>query len=142
MNRKLLVIVFALTLAGMLVPAAKADESNKEIQFSINGPVEVPGVVLSPGRYELKLVDFGTPVAEILSADGSKSYGFFDTIPVDLNHATTRARVVLVGSGKTNPKRIEEWFYPGDPEGNQFLYPNELNSQVARSGSTHQGLNR
>lgn len=123
MKRNLLAVAVALVLAGALVPRAKADADDKAIQFSVSGPVEVPGLVLEPGRYQINLMGDGSDVAEIWSADGSEFYGFFDTEPATRTHMPTEARIVLEGSGKKAPKRIEEWFYPGDDQGNKFLYP-------------------
>jgi hypothetical protein len=123
MKRRILAIAFVLALTGTLVTRARADADDKAIQLSVNGPVEIPGAVLSPGKYRLELMGDGSDVAEIWSADGSKFYGFFGTEPAVLSHAPTEAKVVLEGSGKTHPKRIEEWFYPGDLEGNAFIYP-------------------
>jgi hypothetical protein len=124
MNYRLLTVVFGLLLlGGMLVPNARADEDNKEIMITVNRPVEVPTTVLPPGRYDLKLLGNGSSVAGVWNAEGSHFYGFFETIPVDRNHAIGKAKVVLADSGKNAPKRIEEWFYPGESTGNELLYP-------------------
>ncbi len=142
MIRKVLAVVFLMALIGTLVPVATADADNREVQFTVNGPVEAPGVILGPGTYDLKLMGDGSTVAGIWSGDGSKFYGYFDTVPVDRNHTPRKASVVLEGSGKAAPNRIEEWFYPGDQDGNEFLYPKTHPFQIAHSPSAHPKLNR
>ncbi len=133
MNYRLLIAVFALlVLGGMLVPSARADEDNKEILITVNRPVEVPTTILPPGRYDLKLLGDGSSVAGLWKADGSHFYGFFETIPVDRNHASGKSKVVLADSGKNAPQRIEEWFYPGDTTGNELLYPAKDYREVER----------
>ena len=48
----------AVGLAGLtLVPNAVADTWNKKTYITINEAVQVPGKVLQPGRYVLKLTD-------------------------------------------------------------------------------------
>lgn len=132
MNRRFLSMIFGLLLlSGLLVANARADEDNREIVFSINHPVEVPTAILTPGRYDLKLVGDGSSIAELWKADGSRFYGFFDTSPVDRNHAG-KTKVVLAASGKNAPERIQEWFYPGDKTGNELLYPATPHREVER----------
>jgi hypothetical protein len=124
MTRTLLPLLFTLTLmTAVLVPQARADQANREILFRTDAPIEVPGRVLDPGRYELKLVGINDHVAGLWNARGSKFYGFFDTIPVDRQHAG-KLKVDLSGSGENAPKRLSEWFYPGDKTGYELLYPN------------------
>ena len=142
MNRKLTTTMFAIALlGGLLVPGAVADQGDKAVLFSVNAPVEIPGRVLGPGRYELCLQDDGSPVAEIWSVDRPQFYGYFETVPVDRTHAG-RSRVVLAGSGKHAPKRIQAWFYTSDRSGNELVYPNKHNAQLVATTSTHQQMNR
>jgi len=123
MIRKMSAVVFLMALIGVTAPLATADQDNKDIRFTIKGPVEVPGVVLAPGTYDLKLLGNGSGIAEIWSVDRPEFYGFFETAPVYRNHTTMKTSVVLESSEKTVPKRIDEWFYSGDHHGNEFVYP-------------------
>jgi hypothetical protein len=131
-GRVLTVVIGLLLLGGMLAPRARADADNKEIVFSVNHPVQTPTTVLAPGQYDLKLLGDGSSIAGLWRADGSHFYGFFDTIPVDRTHASAKTRVVLADSGKNSPKRVEEWFYPGDKTGNELLYPAKNHREVER----------
>jgi len=124
-------------LGGVLVPNATADQDNKAFWFSVNAPVEVPGVVLGPGQYQLKLQGEGSTIAGIWNSDGSRFYGFFNTMPVARSHRGA-FKVVLTGSGKHNPERIEEWFYPGRRTGNEFLYPSKSNMQLVNATTNTQ----
>jgi hypothetical protein len=136
MNRKLWGLLSALVLfGGLLVPAAMATEGNKEVLFSVNGPIEMPHRVLPAGRYQLRLMGLGSPIVGVWNASGTHFYGFVETTPVYRNHATGKTKVVLSGSGKYAPKRLEEWFYPGDHTGNELLYPPIRNTIVARNSS-------
>jgi hypothetical protein len=144
MNRKLWGLLSALVLfGGLLVPAATATQGNKEVLFTVNGPIEIPHRVLGPGRYELKLIGFGSPIVGVWNATGTHLYGFFETEPAYRNHATGKTKVVLSGSGKYAPKRLDEWFYPGDNTGNALLYPSVRNTIVAKNNSgTHKNASQ
>jgi hypothetical protein len=134
-----LAVVFAFALlGGMLVPSARADQDNNAILFSVSGPVEIPGRLLEPGKYELRLMGDGSTIAEVWKADGSRFYGFFDTMPAARTHAVSRARVVVAASNTASPKRIEAWFYPGHRQGNQLLYPDAQDVRPASRVLPHQ----
>jgi hypothetical protein len=124
-----------LLFAGLLVPAAMATQGNKEVLFRVNGPIEMPHRVLPAGKYQLRLDGLGSPVAGIWNAAGTHLYGFVETEPVYRNHVTGKAKVVLSGSGKYAPKRLEEWFYPGDHVGNRLLYAPLNNTIVAKNAT-------
>jgi hypothetical protein len=54
--RKLKTVVF--TCAGLLMlPQAKAEEWNQKTIFTVSGPVEITGQVLTAGTYMLKLAE-------------------------------------------------------------------------------------
>ena len=136
MNHRLWGLLSALVLFGaLLVPSAMASQGNKEVLFRVNGPIEMPHRVLPAGKSQLKLDGLGSPVVGIWNAAGTHLYGFVDTEPVYRDHVTGKAKVVLSGSGKYAPKRLEEWFYPGDRTGNRLLYPSVRNTIVAKNGN-------
>src|ERR1700722_7408307 len=57
----------ALTLA----PSARADEWNKLTEITINEPIQVPNMVLPPGKYAMKLLDSLSDrhIVQIFNAD-------------------------------------------------------------------------
>ncbi len=121
--RRVLPLALGFLLLGtVFLTPAKADEAHREIHFTINEPIEIPGVVLPAGSYDLKLEGFGNSVAEVWNVRGNQFYGFFDTVPVDRNHSS-KTKVDLSESIKGAPERLTAWFYPGDKTGNEILYP-------------------
>jgi hypothetical protein len=142
MNRRLLAVAFGFVLLGsVFAPRARADEDNKEVHFTVNTPVEIPGRVLGAGSYDLKLAGEGSTVAGLWNVQGTEFYGFFDTIPIDRTQRGN-LRIDLSGSGKNAPKRFADWFYPGDKQGNELLYPAVKSVEVARGTTSNPGVNR
>lgn len=142
MNHRLLAIAFGFVLLGsVFAPCARADQDNKEVHFTINGPVEIPGEVLGAGSYELKLGGDGSTVAGLWNIQGTKFYGFFDTIPVDRTHRGN-VRIDFSGSGKNAPERLADWFYPGDRQGNELLYPTVRKLGAANRSTSNQEVRR
>ena len=123
MNRKFWSLMFTGLLLAVFVPRAKADVGTREVKFSINEPVEMPGRVLNPGHYQIRLLKDGSSVAGIWNASGTRLYGFFQTDHVDRMQPANRAKVKLAEANSQSPERIASWFFPGDMQGNALLYP-------------------
>ncbi len=131
MNRKPMIAFTLVLLLGALAPNAVANADNKETLFRITNPVEIPGGVLPPGRYDIRLQGNGSPTAGIWSADGLKFYGYFETMLVDRARGMRGSEIVF-DQASNAPMRLEEWFYPGSRVGNELLYPK--NEQVRIAG--------
>ena len=126
MKRKSMAVVFSLILFGtmLVVPRANADLGNEQMFVNIkNGPVEVPGKVLDPGRYDLQFTSLEHNVLEITTANGKEPVGFFEVIPVWRAKATDQTKLELSEPGRDSVARLNEFFYPGDNTGYEFVYP-------------------
>ena len=139
--RKVLPWFLGLLLVGVaFVPPANADEGNREIHFTVNGPIEIPRIVLPAGSYDLKLAEDGSTMAELWNVRGNHFYGFFETVPVDRAHAG-KLKIDLA-SQENAPERLQAWFYPGDKQGNELLYPSARNVEMASCTSAKQEMAR
>jgi hypothetical protein len=113
-------------VAGLLlVPAVKADPVYKRTEVTFNDPVEIPGMVLLPGTYVMKLLDplMDQDIVRFYDKDEKHMYAMvfavrdYRTNPVDHTVLTFEERA------GDSPRAIKEWFYPGDYWGEQFVYP-------------------
>ena len=76
-------------LTGILVclapPASKADEYDKKTVVTISQPTEVPGIVLEPGTYVIKLLNSSSNrhIAEIMNEKMDHLYALTFTVAAE-----------------------------------------------------------
>lgn len=116
----------AVGLAGLtLVPNAVADTWNKKTYITINEAVQVPGKVLQPGRYVLKLADSPSN-RHIVQIYNDREDQLQTTILAIPNYRLQPTGKTEFGWWETpagQPKALRAWFYPGDNFGQEFAYP-------------------
>ena len=123
---------------GYLAGSAQADAWNKKTILKFNQPVQVPGHVLTPGRYVFQLADPSADryVVQIFSEDKKGMDHLVTTtmaIP-DYRVATpVKTEVTFEERHSNTPEAVHSWFYPGDNYGWQFLYPKGQTLQVAKN---------
>jgi hypothetical protein len=131
---KTIFAVLALTLLGaMLVPDARADESNKKTVMTFSQPIEIPGQILPAGTYTFVLLDSPADrhIVQIFNADGSQ---IITTVLAINNYRlkpTGDTVVKFAERSGDNPEALKAWFYPGDNFGQEFVYPKQRAIQLA-----------
>jgi len=134
MNR-LKLAAACLTLTSLSVVPAVADTWNKKTIITITEAVQVPGAILEPGKYVMKLLDSPAD-RHIVQIFNEREDHVFTTILAIPNYR-------LQPTGKTEfqwwetpagqPKAMRAWFYPGDNFGQEFAYPKNTAMQIARN---------
>jgi hypothetical protein len=125
------VVVTACAIAFLgLVPLATASARtiDSRTYFTFSTPVELPGVMLQEGEYLFRIIDTtgSRRIVQVLSADGNHVYGMFHTIPGQrLDKRSEEAELRFWETSSILPRAIRTWWYPGDSEGREFLYPEE-----------------
>ena len=105
-----------------------ADQWNKKTEFQFSGPVEVPGKLLTAGKYVFQLLDSNSDrnIVQILSVDGEGNQTLVTSIlaiPDYLMEAPDKPIINFEERRGDNPEAIHSWFYPGDNYGWEFVYP-------------------
>ncbi len=126
----------ALSLSGLMLIASfvakpvLADEWNKRTDFQFSGPVEIPGKVLTAGKYVFQLADSQSDrnIVQVFSVDSSGHERLVATILAIPNYTeNTPDKPVIHFEERAAgaPEAIHSWFYPGDNTGWEFVYPKE-----------------
>ena len=114
--------------------AAHADESDEATFLSFSAPVQIPGRVLPAGTYLFELADHGseTNVVQVFNSERSVLYGTFLTIATERRQPTDHTAVTLAQPEAGGTPALVKWFYPGRDTGNEFLYSNQTEKELAR----------
>lgn len=135
---KTALVVFALSLLGtMLAPSVHAQDDNgylKRTLVTFSQPVEIPGMILPAGTYDIELLDSNPDrhIVRFFNKDRTKVVTTVLAIP-NLRLKTTGKTVITFSERPANnPEALKAWFYPGDNFGQEFVYPKVRAIQLAQ----------
>ena len=123
---KSFLIVLSLGLIGAAFSrCAMASEDNERTIFTFNEPVGIPGTVLSPGTYVFELLEPETDrsVVQIFNRDQNKLVATLLTVSDHRMKPTGKAVITFENRAPNSPEAIKAWFYPGETNGQEFVYP-------------------
>jgi hypothetical protein len=128
-------IAFVVSLAP---PPTKADDYDKKAIVNFNQPTEVPGIVLQPGTYVIKLLgsQSNRHIAEIMNEKMDHLYALTFTAAAERVERTGKPVLTFYEGAKDQPQAIRKWFWPGEVTGIEFLYPKAQAARIA--AASHQ----
>jgi hypothetical protein len=126
----------ALTFA----PNAMADQWNKRTILTVGEPIQVPGKVLQPGKYVMKLMDSPSNrhIVQVFNEDESQLQTTILAIPNYRLQPTGKTEFQWWETPAGQPRAMRAWFYPGDNFGQEFAYPK--NEAVSIAAATNQNV--
>jgi hypothetical protein len=119
-----------------LVPSAMADQWNKRTILTVNEPIQVPGKVLQPGKYVMRLMDSPSNrhIVQIFNEREDQLQTTILAIPNYRLQPTGNTEFQWWETPAGQPRAMRAWFYPGDNFGQEFAYPkNEAVSIAAHN---------
>jgi hypothetical protein len=111
-----------------------ADTWNKKTILTVNEEIQVPGRVLVPGKYVMKLVD-SLSDRHIVQITNEREDEVLTTILAIPNYRLKPTGDTQFGWWETpagNPRALRAWFYPGDNFGQEFAYPKGMSAKIAK----------
>jgi hypothetical protein len=111
-------------IAAMLIPAVNADPVKKATGLTLFRPIEIPGMVLQPGNYVIKVPDWVThpDMVGFYNEDESQLIKLVRTIPRYRLDSADKTVITFEERANGAPDAIKTWFFPGDTWGNEFVY--------------------
>jgi hypothetical protein len=102
-----------------------ADPWNKKTVITINNPTQIPGAVLSPGKYVFKLADSPSNrhIVQVFNEDESNIIATVLAIPNYRLKPSGDSEFGFWEAPANTPQPLRSWFYPGDNFGQEFAYP-------------------
>jgi hypothetical protein len=120
-------LVFSLCAAAFCAvfsADSHADAWNKKTIVTFDEPAAIPGHVLPAGTYVFKLLDSPADrdIVQVWNANDTRLLATAMAVP-DYRPDTSDHPVFEFDERPAGePVALESWFYPGDPNGQQFLY--------------------
>jgi hypothetical protein len=127
------------TLAAVsFAPMCQADTRDKKTTISITDPIEVPGKVLVPGTYVFKLLDSSSNrhIVQILNENESQTYALTFTAAAHRVFPTDKTVLTFYEGKGDSPRALRTWFYPGEYDGQEFIYGKDQAHLIAVSNTT------
>jgi hypothetical protein len=125
-------ILFLLAFLSVL-PAVRADQADQATKVTFSQPVQVPGRVLPAGTYVFVLPEEVNQhyVVRIFNADRTVLYATFYAVNAERSRATDGTVFGLAQRGSAQPEAVVTWFYPGETIGHEFIYPKQVEKELA-----------
>jgi hypothetical protein len=119
----------------MVLPAARADQSNQATKVTFNQSVQIPGRVLAAGTYWFILPENITEhnQVRIYNADQTVFYGTVFMINAERREPTGTSAFTFATRDSAQPQSLLSWFYPGDKTGHEFVYPKQVSKELAKA---------
>jgi hypothetical protein len=119
------IAIGAALFVAMSAPVLRADSANKKTVLAVTEAVQVPGSVLQPGTYVFELPNnpLDHNIVRVFDEDQSHLLATFIAIP-DYRLTPTDHTVIQLEERESNaPQVIHAWFYAGESDGLEFVYP-------------------
>jgi len=131
MLKKVLSLAALLSMFALL---GWADAWNKKTTLTVKEAIQVPGAVLQPGTYVIKLVDSlaDRHIVCIMNQREDEVITTFLAIPNYRLKQTGESAFQFWETPVGNPKALRAWFYPGDNFGQEIAYPSGLSAKIAQ----------
>ena len=123
----------ALTLLLLTASTAFAQRWDKRTTLTVGERIEVPGAILEPGNYVLKLVesDANRHIVRFMNEEENRVISTVLAIPNYRLKVTGDTQFAWYESPAGEPRALRAWFYPGDNFGQEFVYPKRRAERIA-----------
>jgi hypothetical protein len=132
-------ILFVAMTVSSSVQEPYSNEWNKKSTLTSDRRIELPGVVLEPGTYviRLKQATENRSLVEICNQDESQVLGTVLAVPDLAQRPDDNSEFTFFNVPQTRPEPVHTWFYSGDPIGLEFVYPRTRAREIARTADAH-----
>jgi hypothetical protein len=134
--RKMLSIIALMLAIAIMLPVVHADDWNQATRFTFSQPVQIPGRVLPAGTYRFQLADNDSRhLVQIFREDRTLVTTLY-SIPRLRDGRSADAAITLANRGTAQPQAIVAWFFAGETQGHELLYPRQGKQELAQATQT------
>jgi hypothetical protein len=138
--RAIVLVLLCLTVIWVAFPSdASAQRYDKKTTISVNRPFEIPGKVLPPGKYVIRLFESldNRNVVQVMSTDEQHTYALVLGIPDYRLEAPEEADITFYEAERGAPLPLHAWFYEDSNFGVEFVYPKRRAVEIATVSEEH-----
>jgi len=135
MNIRKTFAVLVFVLALIMLPIARADQSNEATKVTFSQPVQIPARVLPAGTYWFMRPNDNTQhdQVRIYNSDRTIFYATVITVAAQRLQPSDKTTFTFAVRESTQPQAIIDWFYPGSTTGHEFVYPAKMWKELAKN---------
>lgn len=117
------------------VAAAQGTLADRRTNVTFSGPVSVPGTTLPAGTYVFRIADSpaNRHIVQIFDKDDQKIITTLLAVPAMRNEAEGDPVVAFKETASNRPPAVRYWFYAGEKDGNEFVYPRAQAMDIAQA---------
>lgn len=132
---KSLSLLGALGLLLFLVGKPASADVSWRSPLTLGEPTEIPGTVLEPGKYMVKVVNTKETrmVVQFLNADETKVFATVMGIPNYRVETKGHGEFTYFQRAEGLPQALKTWFYPANNFGVEFVYPKAEAMKLAQA---------
>jgi len=123
----------AATLLTVNVAAAQGVLSDRRTNVTFSGPVSLPGTTLPAGSYVFRLADSpaNRHIVQVFDKDDQKIITTLLAVPASRDEAEGDPVIAFKETPSNRPPAVRYWYYAGERDGNEFIYPRAQAMQIA-----------
>lgn len=124
-----------IALTPLIAQDAQSVQENKETQIDVKEPLMIPGHLLQPGKYDVKMMFAmqSRNVVRVSDAKTGKVIANILAVPVYRNRTSGKEELTYWETPAGEPPALKDWFYPGTYYGMQFAYPSKEAAKLKKS---------
>jgi hypothetical protein len=134
-SKRSAVVLAILGSLALAVPLRLRADNAWRTAINLAEPTEIPGTVLPPGKYLIKVADTKEirKVVQVTSADETKVIATFLAIPNYRVRTSGEGEFTYFQRAEGHPQALKSWFYPSNNYGVEFVYPKAEAIKIAES---------
>src|SRR5262245_4165700 len=117
------------------VANAQGTLSDRTTFVTFSGPVSLPGLTLPAGTYTFKLADSQTDrhIVQVFDREQTKLFTTLLAVPAQRAEAKGDPVITFKETPADRPPAVHYWYYAGEKDGNELVYPKAQAMQIARA---------
>ena len=125
----------AATLMTASFASAQGTLADRQTNVTFSGAVSLPGTTLPAGTYVFRLADSPTNrhIVQIFDKDGAKLITTLFAVPAERAEAHGDPVVAFKETPADRPPAVHYWYYAGEKDGNEFIYPRAQAMLIAQA---------